>query len=253
MPATGTGDALRRRWSRCRAPGWSCRPSSTRSRPRSSRTTAAGRRRCSSRLREDRRRPPGRCARSCRRRRGARRGSPPAPGAAVRQRRTSVLGPGAGRGHADEPGVHRGGGVRRRSVAELARAVGPPAPHGAGDEHRAGVIAARRHRDGCRSNPTTATGVVAPVAVPLPSCPLPFAPQHRTPPSATSAQACARPAVIALAPPSPATAATFDRGVVVPSPSWPDSFCPNSRPCRRPPARRRTRCRRRPRPSPSCR
>src|SRR6266496_6818436 len=70
---------------------------------------------------------------------------PPAIGEAV-GREPAAVGP-AGRDETEgEPARHRGGSRHGRVVearAELVAAVGPPAPGGAGNRHRAGVSAAR--------------------------------------------------------------------------------------------------------------
>src|SRR4051812_36505066 len=66
-----------------------------------------------------------------------------------------------------------------------------------------------------------------PVAVPSPNCPHSLMPQHRTAPSARSAQLwCHHPAVTPIAPEMPLTAAGTGEFVVVPSPRCPYSPSP---------------------------
>src|SRR5262245_61217355 len=72
----------------------------------------------------------------------------------------------------------------------------------------------------------TATGVGLEVVVPLPSWPLPLAPQHETVLSVRRAQANALPADTQLAPVSPDTVTGEVLFVVDPSPSWPETFSP---------------------------
>jgi hypothetical protein len=75
--------------------------------------------------------------------------------------------------------------------------------------------------------PLIATGMEEPAVVPFPNWPQSFAPQHRAVPYPTSAQLwCHHPLVTALPYAIPATGTGVDELLVVPSPSWPNPFCP---------------------------
>jgi tetratricopeptide (TPR) repeat protein len=80
---------------------------------------------------------------------------------------------------------------------------------------------------GSAGHQTTWTGAERSIVVPSPSCPLSFAPQHRTSP-ATIAQTCAAPAATRVAPPvMPATWTLVPPSELVsPLPAWPRSFLP---------------------------
>lgn len=76
--------------------------------------------------------------------------------------------------------------------------------------------------------PETRTGLDEPTRLPLPSWPEPLAPQHATLPLVETAQACAKPAEIAVAV-SPETVTGSDDDAVVPLPSWPEPLRPQQR------------------------
>jgi hypothetical protein len=75
--------------------------------------------------------------------------------------------------------------------------------------------------------PETSTGTRLVCVVPSPSRPLPFQPQHLTPPELKSAQLCSFPVETALTPElKPETATEVDLSVEVPSPICPLPFLP---------------------------
>jgi hypothetical protein len=80
--------------------------------------------------------------------------------------------------------------------------------------------------------PSTSTGVLENVVVPLPNCPEPFQPQHLTVPLAISAQVEAPPALTAVAPVTPTTSTGIEELLPEvpeperPLPSAPQEFAP---------------------------
>src|SRR5947207_2019954 len=77
------------------------------------------------------------------------------------------------------------------------------------------------------ARPTTSTGVLLSVVVPIPSWPVAFQPQHFRPPPLVRAQECSPPTAIPLTPFSrPATSTGTPLLAVVPWPSWPFMLAP---------------------------
>ena len=74
--------------------------------------------------------------------------------------------------------------------------------------------------------PDTVTGAALLTALPSPSWPLEFEPQHCTAPSSRRAQVCVPDASSRAGPARPTTATGFHASVVLPSPSWPSPFQP---------------------------
>src|SRR5262245_1690030 len=77
--------------------------------------------------------------------------------------------------------------------------------------------------------PPTSTGVLELAEPPLPSCPELFAPQQRTDPPASTAQASLPPTDSATASWMPVTATAVVASANVPLPSWPSPFSPQQR------------------------
>jgi hypothetical protein len=86
------------------------------------------------------------------------------------------------------------------------------------------------------ARPDTADGVEEFALLPLPSCPLAFAPQHSVAPEASTAQLLSSPLEIARTPvsgdfPSELNTSTgvAEEAVTVPLPSWPPAFAPQQK------------------------
>src|SRR6266446_3846546 len=76
--------------------------------------------------------------------------------------------------------------------------------------------------------PSTCTGVLLSVNVPLPNCPRALFPQAQTVPSLFSARLCSAPPAIAVTPLSPLTCAGVLLLVNVPLPNCPEPFNPQA-------------------------